>query len=65
MANYFALNLDTRTIVSEHGDTFTVDQFKKILSRAAAPMDMTLMLQRLVRYDFDFDRLENYYELTA
>lgn len=58
---YFATDDKARTIHNDKGDIFTVEQFKKILKNSTKPIDMTLMTQRLVRYDFDFDRLDDYY----
>ncbi len=64
MKEYFAINLDNRTIQSESGDTFTVEQFKTIIERAAEQnkfFDMTMMTARFIRYNYDWNKLETHY----
>ena len=59
---YFAIDLDKRVVQSDKGEVFSVNQFKRVLERSKMPIDMTLMCQRFVNYDFDFDKLLEYYE---
>ena len=63
---YFATNEKRKMIQNEYGDYFTIKQFKTILKNAALknnPIDMTLMTQRLISLDFDFDKLNEFYKL--
>ena len=59
---YFAIDMENRVFVTEDGDQLSLNQFKKILGNADGPIDMTLMCQRFVQYDFNWDRLERYYD---
>ena len=58
---YFALDESRRIVVGEDGIDYTVEEFKKILSRGVV-VDMTQMLQRFVLFNFDFDRLADFYD---
>lgn len=61
---YFAADPDKREIQNDSGDTFSVDQFKTILTRNQEKgkfLDMTQLTQRLVRMDFDWDALDQFY----
>lgn len=61
---YFAIDLDNWIITAE-GDTFTKDQFRKVVEHAFENgkfLDMTLMTQRFVAMGYDFDALEKYYK---
>ncbi len=61
---YFAIDLDTQTIETEDGDTYTGEQFQALVEHAASNdkfFDMTLMTQRFVSMNYDFDALEEYY----
>ena len=58
---YFSIDIDKKEIVSEFGERYSIEQFKKILETASRPVDMTLMCQRFIQYNFDFNRLEQFY----
>ena len=65
---YFAIDEDQKLIVNEDGDEFTFEQFKTILQNAAEKktcVDMTLMTQRLISFDFDWVKLNNFYNLDC
>jgi len=69
MGTYFAVNLDSRIIENEEGDSFTAGQFKKVIERNAEKgkfFDMTLATQRFIRCGYDFDKIEaEYAEMDA
>ena len=68
MKQYFAADLDKRIIVNEQGDKFSAEQFKKIIQRNAAKnkfFDMTMMTQRFIILDYNFDKLEEFYEMIS
>ena len=61
---YFAVDEEKRLIVNDEGDTFTTEQFKKIIQGNAAKdvfFDMTLMCQRFITLGYDFDALNDFY----
>ena len=65
MTTYFAVDLDKRKVVSEEGERFTAEQFKKIIERNAAKdvfFDMTMSTARFILDDYDWDKLEDYYK---
>ena len=59
---YFAADLEREVIVNEHGDTFSRNQFEYIMEINDHKIDMTLMVQRLVRMDHDFVALKKFYD---
>jgi len=59
--SYFSIDIDKKEIVSEFGERYSIEQFKKILKLADSPVDMTLMCQRFIQYNFDFNRLKQFY----
>ena len=59
---YFAADLEREAIVNEHGDTFSRNQFEYIMEINDHKVDMTLMVQRLVRMDYDFVALKKFYD---
>ena len=64
---YFATDLDNRQIKSEDGEIFTAGQLKTIVDHTAAKnefLDMTLMTQRFISLDYDWDKLEDHYRDT-
>ena len=65
---YFCLDHETRKVVDQNGFSFTADQFHKIrerYDRQRKPLDMTLSCQRLIQFNYDWDKLEEFYENTA
>ena len=67
MKQYFVVDLDKEIIVNEEGDEFTADEFKKVIERNAEKnkfFDMTLMTQRFIRMNYNFEELRNYYNQT-
>jgi len=59
---YFAIDLNKKIIVNDDGDVFSVDQFKEIMRGTGGPYDMTMMVQRFILMDYDFDKLIDFYE---
>jgi hypothetical protein len=62
---YFCIDEKNRKIVNDSGDVFTAEQFKTIIQRNSKKnkvFDMTLAVQRLISFDFNWDRLSNFYD---
>jgi len=62
---YFAIDESTKEIVDQNGVRFTVKQFHQIrerYDRLNKPLDMTLSCQRLVSYNYDWDKLAEFYQ---
>jgi hypothetical protein len=65
MKMYFAIDDKKKRIVNDFGDEFTAEQFKKIIQRNAAKnkfFDMTLMTQRFITLDYNFEALNDFYK---
>ena len=63
---YFAVDLDKKIVVNDKGDEFTISQFKKIIERNTAKgrfFDMTMMVQRLINFSYDINKLIEFYEV--
>ena len=61
---YFAIDENTHEIVDQNGFRFTAEQFHQIrerYERQEKPLDMTLSCQRLVSYNYDWDKLAQFY----
>jgi len=61
---YFAIDEETKEVVDQNGVRFTTDQFQTIrerYDRLRKPLDMTLSCQRLVSYNYDWDKLAKFY----
>jgi hypothetical protein len=61
---YYAVNEKKRCITDDEGNEYTIRQFKVLLKLAAEReefVDMTQMTQRLTSFDFDFDKLAEFY----
>jgi len=58
---YFALDEDRRMVVDDDGNEYTTEQFKEAMREARNGFDMTLTVQRWIRFDFDFDKLNDFY----
>jgi len=64
-APYFAVDTDHGLIQDERGDTYSIDQFRKVVERGAEKgifYDMTQMTARFVRMGYDLDALNAYYD---
>ena len=62
---YFCIDEKTKEFVDQNGLRFSTDQFIGILERydrQRKPIDMTLSCQRLIRMNFDWDKLEKFYQ---
>ena len=58
---YFAIDEGTKEFVRDDGLRLSTGQFKKLFLGTDKPIDMTLSCQRLVRYNYDWDKLEKFY----
>ncbi len=61
---YFALDLDTGIVKDEYGETYTIEQFREIINKAGRALDMTMMCARLIQYDYDLNKLKEFYQQT-
>ena len=62
---YFAIDEEKEIVVNEHGDEFTAEQFKAIVTRNAAKekfFDMTQATQRFITLGYDWMRLHDFYD---
>ena len=62
---YFCIDEKTRKVVDQNGLSFTVEQFHKIrerYDRQRKPLDMTMACQRLIQFNYDWDKLAKFYD---
>ena len=59
---YFTVDEKRRLIVGDDGVELTPIQFRVVLDKSDKPFDMTLMCQRLISFDLDFDKLADFYD---
>ena len=59
---YFALDLDTGIVKDEYGETYTIEQFREVINKAGRALDMTMMCARLIQYDYDLNKLKEFYQ---
>jgi hypothetical protein len=62
---YFAVNTETEQITdNENGLTFTVNEFKAFINKTGFNFSVTMKLQRLINFNFNFAELDAYYTTT-
>ena len=59
---YFALDLEAGIIRDEFNRTYTVLEFQKFVDGAECPLDMTMMCQRLMSFNYDISKLRDFYK---
>lgn len=59
---YFAVDLNGKNITDEYGKIYTIDKFKQFVENSKHSLDMTLMAQRLIRFNYDLNKLEEFYK---
>ena len=63
--DYYATDLEKENIIDQDHNVIPLDLFKERLTNAldaGTTLDMTLMTQRLIKYDFDFNALKHFYD---
>jgi len=61
---YFSIDQATKEFVDQNGVRFSTKQFRAIrerYDRQRKPLDMTLSCQRLIRYNYDWGKLAEFY----
>ena len=62
---YFAVDTKRKIFIdSDNGITLNENQFKKLLENEAASVNMTMKTARLIAYNFDYKKLNNYYKVS-
>lgn len=59
---YFALGLDEGNLKDEYGRIYSIEEFKQFVNNSPEPLDMTLMVQRLIQMDYDIEALRKFYK---
>jgi hypothetical protein len=64
-SKYYGLNLETGKVHEESGQDYSIEEFKKMLTEAnehGNGLNVTLMLQRFINYNYDIERLKEFYK---
>ena len=58
---YFALDLDSGVIQDEYKKQYSIPEFKQFVNNSNHPLDMTMMVQRLIQMDYNISALKEFY----
>ena len=59
---YFALDLEAGYIKDEYLNGYSIEEFREFVNNSQIPLDMTMMVQRLISFDYDIDKLREFYK---